>query len=156
MCDSIYFMANKKYYVSENIEFQNGDKTNARQLTIKRLKLLTDTFNSHDENNRKNKRRIERAIEAERGKKGFNEEEIIERVAKEIEEEDGDQTYIDVLMAGALIALASWGVKDQKEKNVEVDIDYIEENLDYPTLTRICEIAGSMELGDADGDDPGK
>lgn len=145
-------MADKKYYHSEVIEFQNDDKTVAKQLTIKRLRLLTTLFGDYEKDQTAKHKRVKDAVEAARGSKGFNEDEIVERVAAEIEAEGGE-SYLDILVSGTIIALHTWGVKDQKSKSVEVDRDYVEDNLDYPTMVRICEIAGSMELGNLEGSD---
>lgn len=148
-------MANKKYYVSETIEFQNGDETVAKQLTIKKLKLLNEIFADHEKRTQEDRKRITKAVNEAKNKKNFDEDQVIEDALAEIEKEGNSLSYIDVLTAAALVALNAWGVKDQKGRKVEVDAEYIEENLDYPTITRICEIGGSMELGNT-GDDEGK
>lgn len=149
-------MANRKYYHSEVIEFQNGDKTLAKQLTIKKLKVLNKLFTEHDAEQRKNQRRIDQALAEEKKAhpKDFDEQDVLERVTAEIEAEGG-KTYVDTLADGCVIAITSWGVTDEREKKVaNTDLDYVEENLDFPTMARICEIAGSMELGKRD--DEGK
>lgn len=149
-------MANRKYYHSEVIEFQNGDKTVAKQLTIKKLKVLNKLFTEHDAEQRKNQRRIDQALaEAKKADpKNFDEQDVLEKVTNEIEEEGG-KSYVDTLADGCIIALNAWGVTDQREKKVEIVEDYVEDNLDFPTMARICEIAGSMELGKRD-DSEGK
>lgn len=153
-------MANKRYYHSEDIEFQNGDKTVAKQLTIKKLKVLTEIFNEHDKIQRANQRRVDEAVEAARQeaikekKPKPDEADIYFQVSEEIEAEGG-KSYLDYLMEGTLVSIDTWGVKDKASKKVEVDLEYIEDNLDFPTMKRICEIAGSMELGGV-GDDEGK
>lgn len=149
-------MTNKKYYHSEVIEFQNEDTTIAKQLTIKKLKLLTNLFKDHDKEQRKHERRILAEIdEAKKANKEVDEQEIFDRVQEELEAE-GSATYIDTLAAGCVIALNAWGVKTPGSKKVtNLDVDYVEENLDYPTMARVCEIAGSMELGSTK-DDEGK
>ena len=147
---------NKKYYKSEIIEFQNGDKTNARQLTIKRLRLLTELFGEHEKDQNARQERLRTEVEAAKKKDPkASEEQIANRIADEIEAEGGE-SYLDILVSACAIALASWGVTDNKEKKVEIDRDYIEDNLDYPTMVRISEIAGSMELGNTEGAEPGK
>lgn len=150
-------MANKKYYHSEVVEFQNGDKTVARQLTITKLKILTKLFKEHDSESRKVQRRIDEEILAAKKKDPkADEQALFEEIQEQIEAEGG-KTYIDTLVDGAVLALNAWGVKDNKEKNVtEVDTEYVEEHLDYPTLQRVCEIAGSMELGNKTEGDEGK
>ena len=145
-------MANRKYYHSEVIEFQNGDKTIAKQLTLKKLKIVNKIFSEHDAEQRKNQRRIDAAIAQAKQEdpKNFDEEDVFRAVSQEIEDEGG-KTYVDTLADGCVIALNAWGVMNERDKKVaDIDIDYVEENLDFPTMARICEIAGSMELGKRD------
>ena len=147
---------NKKYYKSEMIEFQNGDKTNARQLTIKRLRLLTELFGDHEKENVARQDRVTAALAAAKKKDPkADENTIIQKISEEIEAEGGE-SYLDVLVRATVIALDSWGVTDNKEKNVQIDKDYIEDNLDYPSMVRIAEIAGSMELGNLEEAGSGK
>jgi len=149
-------MSQKKYYHQEVIELQNGDLTNARQLTLKKLRLLNEIFTDHDKEQRQGQKRIEKAIEeAKKADPRVDEDEIVAEVSAQMQAE-GAKSYIDVIAEGALLALTSWGVKDQKGKTVEVDEEYVEENLDFPTMSRICEIAGSMELGNKEAGTPGK
>jgi len=57
--------------------------------------------------------------------------------------------WTDVLVRGAVIALSSWGVTTKTGGKVEeINQDYVEENLDVPTLERINEVAGNMDLGE--------
>lgn len=150
-------MANKKYYHSEVIEFQNEDSTVAKQLTIKKLKNLTGLFKDYDKEQRAVQKRIEDEVaEAKKKNPLFDESTVYDRVQEELEAEGGN-TYLDILAQGSVIALNAWGVKDVRNKKIsEIDIDYVEENLDYPTMARVCEIAGSMELGNKDEADEGK
>ena len=149
-------MSQKKYYHQEVIELQNGDVTNARQLTLKKLRLLNEIFTEHDKEQRRGQKRIEKAIsDAKKADPNVDEEDVINEINNQMQEE-GAKSYIDVIADGALLALTSWGVKDQKGKTVEVDEEYVEENLDFPTMSRICEIAGSMELGNKENGEPGK
>lgn len=157
-------MANKKYYTSETIEFQNGDRTEARPLTLRKLKAFSEIFNDYTIRVQKASRYMESLYdEAEAaGEKNPDVEAIYKarKEAGEIPEEvlgfdDGD-SYIDTLTACALIALLKWGVESESKKPVGVDLDYIEEEIDVATITRICEIAGSMKLGDISDDIEGK
>lgn len=142
-----------KYYQSELIEFQNGDTTNARQLTIKRLKALTQILTEFEKQQMKLNRRISEYVEKRVKEDKVSEELAMEEITDEIDEEDLP-TYLDTLQAAALVALDQWGVKDSRAKSVQVSDEYIEDNLDYPTLQKIVEIAGSLELGDKSTADP--
>lgn len=154
-------MANKKYYTTETIEFQNGDKTIAKPLTLKKLRAFSEVWNDYTESLQKSVRYMEeiRDEAIKNGDKTPDVSKIFEAKEKagEVPEElTNAPTYLDTLAQCSLIALTRWGVTTSKEKAVEVDMDYVEEELDADTMTRICEVAGSMKLGDISDDVEGK
>src|SRR5690349_11054541 len=133
----------KKYFHSEVLEFQNGDTTVAKQLTIKKLRALTEVISDFEKHQMGLNKRVSDYVAAA-AKKGVDPEEATRQVSEEIDSED-HPTYLDMLQAGTLIALNQWGVKDSKSKSIQnIDDEYIEETLDYPTMQRIVEIAGSL------------
>lgn len=154
-------MANKKYYTSEVIEFQNGDHTIAKPLTLKKLKAFSEVYNEYAEAITAVTGLMEELTEKAKaeGNKDPNPGKLYE-AAKEAGElpDDFDEgpSYLDTLISCALIALSRWGVVNDKQKAVTVDVEYIEDELDIPTITRICEIAGSMQLGETQADEAGK
>lgn len=158
-------MANKKYYTSEVIEFQNGDKTVAKPLTLKKLKAFSEVWTEYNEGLQAASafmRKLEEdalAKDKKLTKETVDIEALFElaKASGEVPEElENTPSYIDTLAATSLIALSKWGVTNDKEKPVNVDLEYIEEELDVATLSRINEIAGSMQLGDISDDVEGK
>lgn len=152
-------MANNKYFKVETVEFQNGDSTLARPLVIKKYRVFMDVFAEYNDmlqRQYKGIALIASEIEAKKeAKEEFDEDAYFkERSAEYITESDA--SYVDTLIRGTVVALKTWGVKTESEGNITVDQDYVEDNLDLHEMTKICEIAGSMELGDISGDVEGK
>lgn len=142
----------KKYYISEEIEFQNGATVVAKPLPIKKLKVLQKVFEEYGEDLRKlaniqqdlmNKTR-------ELQEKGEDPEPVYLEAKTKLEELNL-MSYEDCLVDGALVALNSWLVKDVKGKTVEITSEWVEDNGDQPTLERVCEVAGNMEIGQLSG-----
>lgn len=143
-------MTEKKHYHSETIEFQNGHTTVAKPLTIGKLRLLQDLFEEFGEDTRKVQLLMAKLVDDTQKLAGKDEEqEALFKKAKADIKKMKPLSYTDTVVRGALIALNAWGVKDASMKPVdEIDLDYIENNLDLPTLERINEVAGNMNLGD--------
>lgn len=151
--------ANKKHYVSEVIELQNGDQIWARNLPIKQLKVFhkelqkwTD-FLSDTQDAIKNLE-VEAATIAENEQREYDD--VLAEIQKKYDRDNRDgMTFIDVSANCALIALGTWTVRNEKNQTIDsskIDLDYIEENVDMTSLNRIMEIAGAMELGEVDGE----
>ena len=155
--------ANRKHYVSEVIELQNGDQIWAKNLPIKQLKIfhkelqkwtdfLSDTQDAIKE------LEVEAATIAERDQRDYDD--VLSELQKKFDREHRDgMTFIDVSANCALIALGTWTVRNEKNQTVDpanLDLDYIEENIDMTSLNRIMEIAGAMELGEVSGEGKAK
>lgn len=147
--------ANKKHYVSEIIELQNGDQLWARNLPIKKLKVFhkelqkwTDFLS--DTQDDINELKVKAAEIAEKESREY--EDVLAELNKQYDRDHrDDMTFIDVSANCALIALGVWTIRNEKNQTVDnstIDLDYIEENIDMTTLNRIMQIAGAMELGD--------
>lgn len=151
--------ANKKHYVSEVIELQNGDQIWARNLPIKQLKVfhkelqkwtdfLSDTQDAIKD------LEVEAATIAENEQREYDD--VLAEIQKKYDRDNRDgMTFIDVSANCALIALGTWTVRNEKNQTIDsskIDLDYIEENVDMTSLNRIMEIAGAMELGEVDGE----
>lgn len=151
--------ANKKHYVAEVIELQNGDQIWARNLPIKQLKVFhrelqkwTDYLS--DTQDEIKALEVEAATIADQEQRDYDD--VLAEIQKKYDRENRDGlTFIDVSANCALIALGTWTVRNEKNQTIEsdkIDLDYIEENVDMTSLNRIMEIAGAMELGDVDGE----
>lgn len=149
-------MATTKLYYEEKVEFQNGHTTTARPLPIRKLKLLQSVFEDYGKDTRKVAVIIKEVNDTitEMQERGESIEDFVEKKNQEVE--DGQfMSYEDCLVSAALIALNHWGVINEKNKNIgEVTEEYVEEELDVPTLTRICEIAGNFKTGQLDMSQP--
>jgi len=147
--------SNKKHFVAEIIELENGDQIWARNLPIKKLKVfhkelqkwtdyLTETQEAVKE------LEVKAAEVAEKEDREY--EDVLIELQKQYDKEHrDDMTFIDVCANCALIALGSWTIRNEKNQTVDndkIDMDYIEENIDMLSLNRIMQIAGAMELGD--------
>lgn len=143
-------MTEKKHYHSEPVEFQNGHTTIAKPLTIKKLRLLQDLFEEYTDDTRKVQMIIAKLTDENAALAGKPEEqEKLYAKAKADIKKLKAIDWTDVLVRGALIALNSWGVKEPTGKTVDdITQEYIEDNLDVPTLERINEVAGNMDLGE--------
>lgn len=152
-------MGNNKYFKVEAIEFAGGEYTLARPLVIKRYRVLMEAFASYNESLRRQYKGIAKIadeIDAKKAKgEEFDEDDYFKERAAEFTSET-DDSYVDTLIKGSFISLKTWGVKSQSEEDVKVDQDWVENNLDIHEMIKICEIAGSMELGDISGDVEGK
>lgn len=147
--------SNKKHYVSEIIELENGDQIWARNLPIKKLKVFhkelqkwTDYLSETQENIKALE--VEAAEKSEKDQREYDD--VLNELQKQYDEDHrDDMTFIDVCANCALIALGSWTIRNEKNQTVDsstIDMDYIEENIDMLSLNRIMQIAGAMELGD--------
>lgn len=147
--------ANKKHYVSEIIELENGDQIWAKNLPIKKLKIFhkelqkwTDYLMETKENIQALE--VEAAEIAEKDKREYDD--VLSELQKQYDKDHRDDiTFIDVCASCALVALGSWTIRNEKNQSVDndkIDLDYIEENVDMLSLNRIMQIAGAMELGD--------
>lgn len=143
-------MTEKRHYHSEPIEFQNGDSCVAKPLTIKKLRDLQELFELYTDDTRKVQlilARVQEETQAAAGK-AEEQEEIFKKAKAELKKLKA-LDWTDVLVRGAVIALSSWGVTTKTGGKVEeINQDYVEENLDVPTLERINEVAGNMDLGE--------
>jgi len=160
--------SNKKHYFSETIELQNGDHTLARPLTIRSLREFQEVFKDYGTAVSRQTEIMQEAISKAKRDEKDDAIEDKERSARDhfaeaqkLIKEENLMDYVDVLCQGALIALRSWDIKTPKGTKVpldKIDMDYIEENLDTQTAERICEVAGSMTLGDTSEEsaEPGK
>lgn len=153
-------MSNTKHFQSETIQFQNDHYTVAKPLVLSKFRIFTEIFSEYNKGLRqqmKEIRKIEKEIEAELKKdKNFDRESYFEERAEQIDAESDYPSYADTLAKCSLVAIKHWGVRDRKEQSVEVDLEYVEDNLDMDTMRRICEVAGSMKLGDIQDDVEGK
>lgn len=158
---------NKKHYTSQNVEFQNGDTTVARPLTIKSLRKFMEIFNDYGADMARQAEIINDALVKAKAdeKEGVDKDQAAKDRMKEAQQllkEEDLMDYVDALCQGSLIALRTWGVstgRGTKLAEEKVDMDYVEEHLDMETAERICEIAGGLKLGDQDDsikNDPGK
>lgn len=143
-------MTEKRHYHSEPIEFQNGHTCVAKPLTIKNLRLLQDLFERYTDDTRKVQLVLAKLTEDTNALAGkVEEQDELFKKAKADMKKIKALDWTDVLVEGALIALRSWGVKDAAGKTVDdISQEYVEEFLDIPTLERINEVAGNMDLGD--------
>lgn len=147
--------ANKKHYVSEIIELENGDQIWARNLPIKQLKVFHKELQKWTDYLGETQKAVKdlevQAVElADKDKREY--EDVLEELQQQYDKDHrDDMTFIDVCANCALVALGSWTIRNEKNQSVDnekVDIDYIEENVDMLSLNRIMQIAGAMELGD--------
>lgn len=143
-------MTEKKHYHSETVEFQNGHSTVAKPLTIKNLRKLQELFELYTEDTRKVQQVMAKLVDETQALAGKPEEqEKLFVKAKADIKKLKPLDWTDVLVRGALIALRAWGVVDANGLTVEeITQDYAEEYLDVPTLERINEVAGNMDLGE--------
>lgn len=153
----------KTHFKTEIIEFENGHHTTARALVVKKYRLFMDVFSGYQKlvaDQIKVVKKVSKEIEAkQKAGEEFNDEEyFLQRVEEELGAQvDTDDQYVDTLVKCSVIALKTWGVKDETEGDIaKIDQNYVEDNLDLHELTKICEIAGSMKLGDVSGDAEGK
>ena len=147
-----------KHYTSEHIEFQNGDHVDARPLTLANLKKFMVILQAHYKGMEDNKKLIEQAIKDGKAAeaKGEDTAAIFEELTLKTDDVEDPRSWPNTLAAGSLIALRQYKVYDKDEQVVTtLNVDYIENYLDIPTLTRIVEIAGSMKINDVE-DDPEK
>lgn len=147
--------ANKKHYMAEVIELQNGDQIWARNLPIKQLKIFhkelqkwTDFLS--DTQDALKQLEVEAAEIADKDDRNYDD--VLAELQKKYDRDHrDDMTFIDVSANCALIALSTWTVRNEKSQTIDpekIDLEYIEENVDMTSLNRIMEIAGAMELGD--------
>lgn len=145
----------KKHYAEETITLQNGDEVTAKNLPISKLKLFHKEFGRWSEHLKKQERLFE-ALKEEAETKAEGDEEKAQKilddlVRKEEEREEEGLTYVDVASDCALIALQSWRVRAEKGITIdpdEIDLEYVQENIDMITLDRILQIAGAVTIGD--------
>lgn len=147
--------SNKKHYVSEIIELENGDQIWAKNLPIKKLKIFHKELQKWTDYLTETQEAVKelevRAAEiAEKDQRDYDD--VLVELQKQYDKDHrDDMTFIDVCANCALIALGSWTIRNEKNQTVDngtIDIDYIEENIDMLSLNRIMQIAGAMELGD--------
>lgn len=145
----------KKHYAEEVITLQNGDEATARNLPISKLKLFHAEYKRWTDH-AKEQRKIYEALAEEAKEKAAGDEEKQERILEELldkeeERQEDGLTYVDVATDCALIALRCWRVRASGGKTVEpdqIDIDYVQDNVDVVTLDRILQVAGAMTTGD--------
>ena len=138
----------KKYYHSEEIEFQNGATVVAKPLPIKKLKVLQKVFEDYGYDLRK-LANIQQDLMNETKKlqeKGEDPDPLFESTREKLDKMEL-MSWEDAIVAGALVALNCWHVKDVKGKTVDISEEYVEENLDAATAERICEVAGNFQIG---------
>lgn len=142
-------MANKKLYIQEDIEFQNGHSTKARPLPIGKLKIVQNIFEDYTADLQRYSSALQKANK--RMQEAADKDEDIDPIVEEWRTKVKEANYItyeDALVEACAVALAHWKVYDEKRKEVAVDQDYCTENLDTATATRICEIAANIKLGE--------
>ena len=147
-----------KHYTSEHIEFQNGDHVDARPLTLANLKKFLIILKAHYKGIEDNQKLIEQAIKDSKAAeaKGEDSATIFEELALKTDDVEDPRSWPNTLAQGSLIALRQYKVYDKDEQVVTtLNIDYIENYLDIPTMVRIVEIAGTMKINDVE-DDPEK
>lgn len=153
-------MPKNTHFKVEEIRFQNGDYTNAKPLVLSKYRAFSEIWNEYHESLGKQFRfmsKIEKeARKRERSEEEFDKEEFISDKAAEYDKEHNPGSYMDTLAKAGLVALKHWGVFDNKENEVKVDKEYLENTVDMDTLTRICEVAGSLKLGNVEDDVEGK
>lgn len=146
-----------RLYHSEDLTFQNDHTTSARPLPIKKLKLLQKVFETHIDDQRRQAmamqeimtaiRKEEENTDPETRKSTAEMEELYGEHRKRLEDMDL-MDWNEVLIRGSLLALNVWGVKDASGAKVDVNREYVEDNMDVPTAQRICEIAGNFKTGE--------
>ena len=147
--------SNKKHYVSEVIELENGDQIWARNLPIKKLKIFHKELQKWTDYLSETQEAV-KELEVKAAEIADKEDRVYDDVLLELQKEydkehKDDMTFIDVCANCTLIALGSWTIRNEKNQtvdNTKIDLEYVEENIDMLSLNRIMQIAGAMELGD--------
>jgi hypothetical protein len=142
-----------KHYTSEHIEFQNGDHVDARPLTLANLKKFMNLLKAHYKGLEHKQKLIEQAVKDSQAAEAAGEDTqpIFDELSAKTDDVDDPTSWTNTLAAGSLIALRQYKVYDKDEQLITtLNSDYIENNMDVPTMTRICEIAGTMKINETE------